>query len=94
MIIYAGNIVFLGLMNFLLWKHISNPSNHLTEGLSGEERKLFSIRAVVVPLVFILTAVVYIIVDPRIAVWVPPFIPLIMRMLTRRFKKTNVFTQQ
>src|SRR5215212_2820823 len=86
-IIYVINIVFLGLMNFFLWLHISNPKNNLVEGISPYERVYFSFRAIAVPVIFILTALVYLLVSPKLAVWIPPLIPLLMKLISRNFKK-------
>jgi uncharacterized membrane protein len=86
-IIYVINIVFLGLMNFILWRYITNPKLHLTEGLSKDERTYFSLRALTGPLVFVTMALVYIFFKPIVAVWIPPFIPLIMRLAFRKTQK-------
>ena len=85
-IIYVINIVFLGLMNFFLWLHISNPKNHLTEGVEPYERFYFSFRAITVPVIFVVTAIVYLFIAPKVAVWMPPLIPLVMRLIGNRYK--------
>jgi uncharacterized membrane protein len=86
-IIYVSNIVFLGLMNYLLWLHISNPKNNLVEGLDPADKKYFTFRSVFVPCIFITMALVYLIVSPRFAVLIPPFIPVIMRIAGFYYKK-------
>ncbi len=88
-VIYAGNIIFLGIMNLLLWRYITNKTLGLVEGLSEEEKALFTIRAVAVPLIFIITAAVYLFVSKQLAVWIPPLVPILMRLITRRYKKTR-----
>ena len=55
-IVYASNIIFLGVMNFILWRYLTKPSLQLTEGLSREEKFYFSLRAISVPIIFLLTA--------------------------------------
>ncbi len=85
-IIYAANIIFLGLMNFVLWKYITKPGRNLTEGLSPDEERYFSFRAIAVPCVFILTAMLYLFVNPKLAMFMPPLIPLVMRLIARRYK--------
>jgi len=85
-IIYVVNIVFLGVMNFILWLHISNPKNNLVEGLPKEEKNYFSFRAISIPIIFIVTALVYLLVAPVVAMWIPPLIPLIMKFIGNRFK--------
>lgn len=86
-IIYAGNITFLGFMNFFLWRYVSNPKYKLVEGVSKAERYYFSARAIAVPCIFILMALVYLFMDPRIAIYIPPFVPLIMRGIKKRYDK-------
>jgi uncharacterized membrane protein len=87
-IFYTGNIILLGLFNLLMWRHISNPKNKLSEGLSQTDAKFFSLRAVIVPVIFTLSAFVYL-VNPIIASWMPIFIPLVMRLIKRHHDKKN-----
>jgi uncharacterized membrane protein len=86
-IVYVTNIVFLGVMNFFLWRYISHPKLHLTEGLSKDERKYYSLRALTGPLIFIVMAITYIFINPVVAMWMPPLIPLIMRLGFRKMQK-------
>jgi uncharacterized membrane protein len=86
-IIYSSNIIFLGIMNLVLWRYISNPSLGLTEGLAREDRILFSLRAVAIPIIFTVTGFIYLAINPRLALWVPPFIPVIMRAIVVIFKR-------
>jgi len=79
-IIYVSNIVFLGVMNFVLWKYINNPKHKLTEGVTAEDKKYFGFRAITVPIVFIIMAIIYLAVNRRYAVWVPLTIPLLMNI--------------
>lgn len=86
-IIYAANITFLGIMNFILWSHISNPKLSLSEGLSADARKYFMFRAILIPVIFVAMTLVYLFIAPKFAIWIPPFIPVIMRIIRWRFKK-------
>lgn len=86
-VIYAGNIAFLGFCSFFLWRYASNPKHHLVQGVTKELRFYFSSRAFIVPCIFILMALIYLFVEPRVAVWVPPFVPLIVQLVTRRYRK-------
>ncbi len=85
-ILYVVNIVFLGVMNFIMWIYVTQPKLKLVEGVTREERIYFSIRAITVPFVFIFVAAVYLLISPQFAFWVPLFIPLIMRLIRKRFK--------
>jgi uncharacterized membrane protein len=84
-IVYVVNICFLGFMNFFLWKHVTNPKLNLTEGVSREDDLIFSFRSIAVPIIFIITAIVYFI-KPIIAPFFPLIIPLIMRLITKRIR--------
>jgi uncharacterized membrane protein len=84
-IIYVTNIVFLGLMTLFIWQHITDPKLHLTAGLVEEEKRYFTIRAITVPVMFITTALVYLLIAPKVAIFIPPFIPLIIRATRNMF---------
>jgi uncharacterized membrane protein len=84
-IVYTCNIVFLGVMNLVLWLYINKPSLNLTEGISREEKRYYAFRASVPPFVFILMAIAYLYVNKRLAVWLPPLIPIMMRVFRKLF---------
>ncbi len=84
-VVYVTNICFLGFMNFFLWKHLTNPKSKLTEGVSREDDVIFSFRSIAVPIIFIITAIIYFF-KPTAAAFFPMFIPLIMRIVTSRIK--------
>jgi uncharacterized membrane protein len=86
-IVYVVNIVFLGLMNYILWSYLSNPKQNLVEGLDERERKYFSFRAITVPFIFTVTALVYLFIAPKVAVWIPPLTPLFMRIVRMKYEK-------
>jgi uncharacterized membrane protein len=85
-IFYAGNIVLLGLFNLLLWRYISKPANHLSEGLTPLSARYFSLRAIAIPSIFTVFAFAYL-VEPRVAVYIPMLIPVIMRLTFKKMKK-------
>jgi uncharacterized membrane protein len=90
-IFYASNIVFLGIMNYILWSYIANPKNNLSQGITPQDKKYFSFRAATVPFVFILMVVIYLSVDPKYAIWIPLTIPVCMRVFRMfYFKKHNI----
>ena len=52
---YVANICFSGLMSYRLWKVISKPGNHLSEGLENPITvRYFLIRSLLVPGTFVL----------------------------------------
>ena len=85
-ILYIGNICFLGVMNYLMWRYVSNPRHGLSEGLAKPLANYFSMRAIVVPIIFLIMMLVYFIF-PRIAVWMPAIIPTAIGLLSRMYKK-------
>jgi hypothetical protein len=90
-IVYVSNIVFLGVMNIWMWHYLNKPKLNLVQGVSVTEKKYYLFRAIAVPLVFIVYALVYLLIAPKVAVWIPPLIPLTMRLIRRfYFKKNNL----
>jgi uncharacterized membrane protein len=86
-IIYTANILFLGLANFFLWRYLTNPKYNLTEGLTAEDRRYASLRAIMVPSVFVVAALFYLFVHPLSAVYIPMLIPITMRIIRNRKAK-------
>jgi uncharacterized membrane protein len=85
-IFYTANVALLGIINFLMWRYISNPKNNLTENLSQPMARFFSARALTVPIIFIVFSFVYL-YNPAIAFWIPPLIPLILKIIFAPLKK-------
>jgi len=90
-IVYTLNIIFIGVMNYVLWSYLANPKNQLTVGINITEKKYFGYRAIIVPCIFFIMAVLYIVVKKQYAIYVPLVIPLLMRVFKRfYFKKHNL----
>jgi hypothetical protein len=81
------NIVFLGVMNYALWAHLTKPGLHLTEGITGGERRYFSFRAIVTPATFVIVGILYLLVSPKYAVWILITIPFTMWIFRRVYLK-------
>lgn len=88
-IFYTSNIALLGVINFMMWRYVSNPSRGISENLAAPMARFFSARALTVPLLFIIFSFVYL-YNPRIAFWLPPLIPLILRLLFHKMKKKAI----
>lgn len=88
-IFYTANIAALGLINFFMWRYISKPGRNLTENLTQPMARFFSSRALAVPIIFIIFSFVYL-YAPKIAFWIPPLIPLILRVLFNPMKKKAI----
>ena len=85
-IFYTSNICLLGVSNFFMWRHISNPKNNLAENLSPALAKYVSLRALTVPTIFVIFSFVYI-YKPFIAFWIPISIPIVLRVIFNPMKK-------
>lgn len=88
-IFYSGNIIAIGLLNFTMWRYVGNPAHKLSENLPPELVRFFSWRAMAVPALFLLFSVVYFF-SPRVAFWMPPFIPLLLRIFFGSLRKKAV----
>ncbi len=82
MMVYATNIVFLGLMNIILWRYLTQSKNGLTEGVRADDRKYYLFRAMVVPVLFVSIAVIYLF-NPKVAIFLPMFVPVVLRLAKR-----------
>jgi len=87
-IFYTGNIIMLGLFNLFMWRHVGNPKNKLSEGLSQADSRYFSFRAILVPAMFTIFAFIYL-VNPYISSALPMFVPLVMRLVKKQHEKKN-----
>ena len=90
-VLYISNICFLGFMNYVMWRYVSNPKHALSEGLAKPVARYYSMRAITVPIIFLLMALVYLIF-PHIAIWMPGIIPLAIMLLSRYYKKRMPLT--
>lgn len=88
-IFYTGNIVLLGVINFFMWRYVSNPVNKVSENLATPVARYFTARALSVPVLFILFAILYFF-NPVIAFWLPPLVPLIIMVAFRNMKNKAV----
>jgi uncharacterized membrane protein len=85
-ILYISNITFLGFMNYLMWRYVGNQKHGLSEGLVKPVANYYSMRAIIVPSIFLLMALVYLIF-PHFAIWMPVIIPLAIWLLRRTYNK-------
>lgn len=83
---YSGNIAMLGLVNFFMWRYVGNPRNEISENLSPLLARYSSMRALTVPVIFIIFSIVYI-KAPFVAIFIPPVIPFIMKFAFRGLRK-------
>ncbi|MBS1734396.1 MAG: DUF1211 domain-containing protein [Bacteroidetes bacterium] len=91
-IFYTGNIILLGFFNLLMWQHIGNPKNKLSEGLSQSDLRYSTFRAIIVPAMFTVFAFVYL-VNPLVSSMLPAFVPLVMRIVKRNHERKKLKKQ-
>ena len=85
-IFYTCNIAMLGIVNFFMWRYLSKAHHGLTENLSPQLARYSSLRAITVPVIFIICSIVYT-KSPVIAAFIPISIPLILRFVFGPMKK-------
>jgi uncharacterized membrane protein len=88
-IFYTVNIALIGILNYAMWRYISNPKRAISENLSQPMARFFSVRALAVPVIFIIFCIVYLF-NPAVAFWIPPTIPFILRILFNPMKKKAI----
>jgi Predicted integral membrane protein len=85
-IFYSFNIVLLGVANFLMWRYISNPKRNLTENLTPALSRYFSLRALTVPFIFVISSFIYI-YAPIVAFFIPVSVPILMWLIFTPMKR-------
>lgn len=89
---YVLNFCGVGFLNYLMWRHISNPKQKLTEPpIDPITLELAKFRSIVVPSVFLLMLPVAFFTRVAVAIYVPMLIPVILRLAKRMvYKKYKV----
>ena len=87
-VVYVINICLTGLMNCWLWLYISNPRRQfLTHTISDARIRLGLYRSLIIPLVFIISLVVFYI-NPFISRFIPLIIPFLLHWGLRGVEKS------
>ena len=87
-VVYVINICLTGLMNCWLWLYISNPRRQfLTHTISDARIRLGLYRSLIIPLVFIISLVVFYI-NPFISRVIPLIIPFLLHWGLRGVEKS------
>lgn len=87
---YVLNFCGVGFTNYFMWRHISDPKRKLTEPpIDPVTLKLAKLRSLTVPCIFLLMLPVAIFTHVIIAVYMPIFIPVILKLLRRRVHKKH-----
>jgi len=78
-VIYVLNICLTGILNFFMWGYIGNSKNGISENFpQGDFLRKARIRSLLLPLVFILSLLVAILINPVIGRFVLFLIPVVM----------------
>ncbi len=78
-ILYALNLIIIGLMNIVLWKYISKPErNLLTHSISKARIRLGVLRSLVIPIVMLVAMIVYFFTVA--GMFIPFLIPIILHV--------------
>ncbi len=91
--VYVANICFTALMNYRLWKYIGQPSHHVSSpALSPELKKMFLLRSLVVPGVFLFGLLLCSFVSLSLPLAIfgrmsPMLIPVFMAVIRKKFTK-------
>jgi uncharacterized membrane protein len=88
LVVYALNFCGVGFTNYFMWRHISNPKRKLSDPpIDPLTLKLARLRSVSVPTLFLLMIPVAYLTHVMIAVYMPMFIPVLLRIFKKRIHK-------
>ncbi|HTE11511.1 MAG TPA: TMEM175 family protein [Chitinophagaceae bacterium] len=88
MTFYVLNLCAAGLFNYFLWVHISNSKNKLVDpAVDPLTIKMAKTRSIVVPAIFFCMLPVAYFIHVIAAVYIPMFIPVVMKIIERGYKK-------
>jgi len=95
MTFYVLNICCVGIVNYLMWRYITNPKHKLTEPpidpvIAGYAKA----RAIMVPTIFLSMLPVAYFIDVKYAVYMPMLIPIVMRISKRAINKKHKGVQK
>ncbi len=83
--VYVANICLSGVVIFLMWRFIGNPKNNVAEGFPGGNfLRIAQIRSLLLPLIFVVSLLVAIFINPIIARFVLFLIPVIMSFVKNK----------
>lgn len=88
MTFYVLNFACAGIINHLMWRYISNPRNKLIEpAMDPVTIRLAKTRSLIVPCIFLLMIPVAYLINVMVAIYVPLFIPVVMRLVNKQIQK-------
>ncbi len=85
---YVLNFCCVGFLNHFMWRYVTNPKNKIAEPpFPPVVAELAKMRSFVVPFFFLLMLPVAYLTKVIYAAWMPPMIPVVLKILQRRIKK-------
>ena len=85
---YVLNVCGVGIMNYVLWVYIANPKHQLLDHATDRHAiRISKAKSLAVPCLFFCMLPVAYFVHVMVAVYIPMLIPLVMKMITRRYGK-------
>jgi uncharacterized membrane protein len=89
MTFYVLNFCGAGFMHYFMWRYITNPKNNLIDAAHTKVQSIreAKTRSLIVPIIFLSMLPAAYFINVLVAVYIPLFIPIIMRVLRRRWKK-------
>jgi uncharacterized membrane protein len=90
MTFYVLNFSLAGLVNYMMWRYITNPKHKLAEPpIDALVAKQAKARALLVPIIFLIMLPVAYLTNVLFAVYIPMFIPLVMKISKRIIVKNH-----
>lgn len=87
---YVLNFCCVGFINYFMWVYITNPHNKVAEPPVDElTAKQARARSLVVPIIFFLMLPVAYFTNVIFAVYMPMFIPVVLRIMGKRIAKKH-----
>ena len=91
MTFYVLNFCCLGFANFFMWRRVGNRKYKLAEPpIDSLFLAMASMRALVVPLIFLSMLPVAYLTNVLYAVWIPMLIPVVMRIAKKIIEKKHI----
>jgi len=88
MTFYVLNFCFVGFINHLMWRYVTNPKNKVAEPpIDDLTANMAKMRSFLVPFIFFLMLPVAYLTNVFFAVWVPMLIPISLKILKKRIRR-------
>ncbi|MDP4150186.1 MAG: TMEM175 family protein [Bacteroidota bacterium] len=86
-ILYSLNILFLGVMNTILWLYVGSPKQKLNEGLKPPVVRYYIIRSVIMPVIFVAWTGANAALRPKYSLFIVLALAIVMRRVVATLKR-------